>query len=124
MDTLINTNAKLTGQLQTASETIKKLTKQNTKLLGLVGKIINGGGGRGGRESRGTGRGGCGGCSNWGRGTLGNQTCYCWSHGFSVRPEHTSLTCPDLKPGHQTAATMDNQMGGHKTNKWGNSNNT
>eukprot|EP00957_Ditylum_brightwellii_P039948 3024008-Ditylum_brightwellii.AAC.1 len=56
--------------------------------------------------------------------TLGNQTCYCWSHGFNVRPDHTSLACPDPKPGHQAAATKDNKMRGYKMKKWGNSNNT
>eukprot|EP00957_Ditylum_brightwellii_P056224 4262283-Ditylum_brightwellii.AAC.1 len=80
MDTIINTNAKLTIQLQIASETIKKLTEENTKLLGLVDKSITGGSERGGR-------------------------------GFGG-------------PGYQTAAAKDNQMGGYKTKKWSNNNNT
>eukprot|EP00957_Ditylum_brightwellii_P059257 4498159-Ditylum_brightwellii.AAC.1 len=122
MGTLINMNAKLTRKLQTASETIKKLTKENSKLLRLVDKSITGGGGTCGRGFGGTGRGGCGSHGNGGKGTLENQTCYCWSHGYNVRLDHTSLTCPDPKPGHQTAATKDNQMEGYKTKMWENSN--
>lgn len=37
---------------------------------------------------------------------------YCWSHGFSNNPRHTSSTCRNKKEGHQDAATKDNRMGG------------
>jgi hypothetical protein len=41
-----------------------------------------------------------------------DQGSYCWTHGFLVGPTHTSATCTHPKPGHQTAATRDNMLGG------------
>jgi hypothetical protein len=39
---------------------------------------------------------------------------YCWSHGYIVRPDHTSLSCGlrGQKTGHQTTATRENPMNG------------
>ena len=37
---------------------------------------------------------------------------YCWTHGYKVRPGHTSVTCPAKATGHQEAATHANNMGG------------
>lgn len=37
---------------------------------------------------------------------------YCWSHGTSRNPTHTSATCNNKLPGHQDHATIANQMGG------------
>ena len=37
---------------------------------------------------------------------------YCWSHGFSFDPDHTSANCRTPAPGHQTTATLCNMMGG------------
>jgi hypothetical protein len=37
---------------------------------------------------------------------------YCWSHGTSRNPNHTSATCNHKQPGHQDHATLANQMGG------------
>ena len=42
---------------------------------------------------------------------------YCWTHGYLVPPNHTSLTCRKRKPGHQEAATRDNNMGGSQAGK-------
>ena len=40
---------------------------------------------------------------------------YCWTHGLSMNPNHTSATCNCQAPGHQTAATLQNMMGGNNT---------
>ena len=37
---------------------------------------------------------------------------YCWTHGGRVGRTHTSLACTNQDPGHQTAATHANRMGG------------
>lgn len=37
---------------------------------------------------------------------------YCWTHGHSKNPHHTSITCMRKANGHQDAATSDNTMGG------------
>jgi hypothetical protein len=42
---------------------------------------------------------------------------YCWSHGYLVIKDHTSLTCNKKKPGHQDAATRENNMGGNQFSK-------
>jgi hypothetical protein len=44
---------------------------------------------------------------------------YCWSHGYIVRPNHTSISCgiKGQKTGHQTTATRDNNMGGSTRGK-------
>jgi hypothetical protein len=44
---------------------------------------------------------------------------YCWSHGYIVRPNHTSLGCgvKGQKPGHQTTATCDNPVNGSTRGK-------
>lgn len=39
-------------------------------------------------------------------------THYCWTHGASRNAAHTSNTCRNKQPGHNDAATLDNQMGG------------
>jgi hypothetical protein len=42
---------------------------------------------------------------------------YCWTHGISRNPQHTSTTCEHPGEGHQRTATMTNQMGG-STRVW------
>jgi hypothetical protein len=44
---------------------------------------------------------------------------YCWSHGYLVRPNHTSLSCgaKGQKAGHQPTATRDNPMNGSTRGK-------
>ena len=44
------------------------------------------------------------------------QTHYCWSHGFRVKPDgsHTSKTCTRRRRGHQEEATATNRMGGYE----------
>ena len=37
---------------------------------------------------------------------------YCWSHGWSFDPQHTSCNCKRKAPGHQDKATLENMMGG------------
>ena len=38
---------------------------------------------------------------------------YCWSHGLSKNPNHTSCTCTSKKPGHIDTATVSNMLGGN-----------
>ena len=45
---------------------------------------------------------------------------YCWSHGYLVHPDHTSITCRSKKPGHQDDATWEDNKGG---SQWGKPNN-
>jgi hypothetical protein len=45
----------------------------------------------------------------------GRPMAYCYTHGASVNMRHTSATCNSRCEGHQTAATMDNMMGGCNT---------
>ena len=44
-----------------------------------------------------------------------NSGKYCWTHGFRVQGNHTSQTCNNRNPGHQTQATKNNKMGGSNT---------
>ena len=48
-------------------------------------------------------------------GAGGSSYHYCWTHGLSLNPNHTSATCNRQAPGHQTAATLMNMMGGNNT---------
>ena len=41
-----------------------------------------------------------------------NHNNYCWTHGFRVGNNHTSATCFNPAPGHQTDATRNNRKGG------------
>ena len=40
------------------------------------------------------------------------QLGYCWTHGLTKHPEHTSATCNHPSSGHQLNATLDRRMGG------------
>jgi hypothetical protein len=42
---------------------------------------------------------------------------YCWTHGYKVGSNHTSLTCKLPKPGHNTEATQADNMGGSQANR-------
>ena len=42
----------------------------------------------------------------------GKKMYYCWSHGLSLNPEHTSATCKNPKEGHETTATIFDMRGG------------
>ena len=48
-----------------------------------------------------------------------NNACcnYCWSHGLSTNPLHTSGTCTRPAKGHQATATLENMMGSNATIK-------
>jgi hypothetical protein len=41
-----------------------------------------------------------------------NNENFCWSHGYQIHEDHTSLTCTRRAAGHQEAATNTNNMGG------------
>jgi hypothetical protein len=45
-----------------------------------------------------------------------NNENYCWSHGYHIHEDHTSLTCTRRAAGHQETATKANNMGGRQ---WG-----
>ena len=38
---------------------------------------------------------------------------YCWTHGMTNNPSHTSQTCRNPAPGHQPGATLNNTMNGN-----------
>jgi hypothetical protein len=42
---------------------------------------------------------------------------YCWTHGYKVGKNHTSLTCNTRNPGHKAEATRADNMGGIQANK-------
>ena len=42
-----------------------------------------------------------------------NGQSYCWTHGVTNNPSHTSYTCRNPAHGHQSTATMANTMGGN-----------
>ena len=46
-----------------------------------------------------------------------DQGSYCWTHGYLVARNHTSANCRNKKPGHQDAATRENNMGGNQDGK-------
>jgi hypothetical protein len=45
-----------------------------------------------------------------------NNENYCWSHGYQIHEDHTSVTCMRQAAGHHEAATKTNNMGGRQ---WG-----
>lgn len=51
--------------------------------------------------------------------TSGKKIYYCWSHGGSTNPKHTSATCHHPKEGHQKEATWFDMMGGSVEMKFG-----
>ena len=42
---------------------------------------------------------------------------YCWSHGYKVSRGHNGASCYNTLPGHQSAATRADPMGGSNKNK-------
>ena len=42
-----------------------------------------------------------------------NSDHYCWSHGRTFNPNHTSKNCRFRKPGHKEEATLSNRMEGN-----------
>ena len=44
-----------------------------------------------------------------------NQFYYCWTHGLSRNPRHTSQSCNTPAQGHQATATLQNMQGGNNT---------
>ena len=41
-----------------------------------------------------------------------NTTSYCWTHGRTKNPKHTSATCKNRAEGHKEEATLSNRLGG------------
>ena len=64
--------------------------------------------GRGRGIGRGRGR------SRQPRGFDANSTHYCWTHGLTRTPYHTSQTCRDTDPGHKKEATFNKKLNGSK----------
>ena len=50
--------------------------------------------------------------SNKPRGYDPNSKYYCWSHGLTRIPYHTSNTCREPEPGHDKTATFSNRKNG------------
>jgi hypothetical protein len=46
-----------------------------------------------------------------------HNTNYCWTHGWDVHDNHTSLTCNRQADGHKTSATRSSTMSGSDSNK-------
>jgi hypothetical protein len=42
---------------------------------------------------------------------------YCWTHGYKIARNHTSMNCMYPKTGHKKEATKSNNMGGSQSNK-------
>ena len=42
---------------------------------------------------------------------------YCWSHGYNVSRGHNGASCYNTLPGHQSASTRSDTMGGSNNNK-------
>ena len=42
---------------------------------------------------------------------------YCWSHGYNVSRSHNGASCYNTLPGHQSASTRVDPMGGSNKNK-------
>ena len=53
--------------------------------------------------------------------TTGRKIYYCWSHGGSTNPNHTSAKCTAPKDGHQKTATWFDRMDGCCELKFGKS---
>ena len=64
--------------------------------------------GRGRGIGRGRGR------SRQPRGFDANSTHYCWTHGLTRTPYHTSQTCREPDPGHKKEATFNKKLNGSK----------
>jgi hypothetical protein len=47
---------------------------------------------------------------------------YCWTHGYTRNRSHTSHSCQQRAPGHQSSATCNNRQGGSEVH-WRNLNN-
>jgi hypothetical protein len=43
-----------------------------------------------------------------------NNENYCWSHGYQIHADHTSMNCTRRAEGHQELATKKNNMGGRQ----------
>jgi hypothetical protein len=91
---LVTNNSKLTEQLATALSEITRLTHALSNNHGIS-------------HTR---------TPNTSRMTSGHPSLpksYCWTHGYKVSKNHTSTNCERRAPGHQTATTAENLLGGN-----------
>jgi hypothetical protein len=51
------------------------------------------------------------------RSSTSSASNYCWTHGYKVGKNHTSLTCNTRNPVHKAEATRAENMGGSQANK-------
>eukprot|EP00957_Ditylum_brightwellii_P179521 13676105-Ditylum_brightwellii.AAC.1 len=101
----------LTKTISTKDLEIEELRKSISELSCTICTLApnqNNRGGRGGRGGRNSG-----GCINKvKKEPTPLNIHYCWSHGVTRGPNHTSLNCQHPKEGHKRDATLLNQQGG------------
>ena len=105
VEKLIEMNAQKDKTIATLTTSLASEKATNAKLLDIISKA-------GLKASHvPTPSGGNGNVPRW------EPTGYCWSHGFRVSRNHTSMTCKFPKEGHQVTATRANTMGGCEDSK-------
>eukprot|EP00957_Ditylum_brightwellii_P026071 1971178-Ditylum_brightwellii.AAC.1 len=124
LESLTEANKKLTEQLKDAHSLIKKLQDENATLLRIIKTNITGKAPTSPTTPRSLTSPG----KNRRRGKIDYEKTdhfmepagYCWSCGFQVPKNHTSLNCDSQKPGHQLGTTRENMMNGSRTHHWWN----
>eukprot|EP00957_Ditylum_brightwellii_P011193 847676-Ditylum_brightwellii.AAC.1 len=124
LETLIETNKKLTEQLKDAHSLIKKLQDENATLLRIIETIVTGKT----PTFPTTPRPPTSPRKNHRRRKIDYKKTdhlmepidYCWSCGFQVPKNHTTLNCDNQKPGHQLGTTRENMMNGSRAHHWWN----
>ena len=103
---LVATNAKQAETISTQAQNIKSLTHQVAKLHEQVNSLKNKAGSNSSKPPTPP-------TSEWAPVKNG----YCWSHGFRVAHNHSSLTCRFPNPGHKKEADRRDIMGGSTKNQ-------
>eukprot|EP00957_Ditylum_brightwellii_P121387 9257452-Ditylum_brightwellii.AAC.1 len=124
LETLTNTNKKLTEQLKEAHSLIKRLQDENATLFRIIETIVTGKA----STSPTTPRPPASPRKNHRKGKIDYKKMdhlmepagYYWSCGFRVPKNHTSLNCDNQKLGHQLGAPMENTTNGSRAHHWWN----
>ena len=90
VNALINANKAMKNDVETLQRTITSLQMQLTSMMNNQQNVN--------RNPR--------------RNRNNNCNAYCWTHGKTRNPLHTSKTCRNRAEGHKEEATLDNKMGG------------
>eukprot|EP00957_Ditylum_brightwellii_P037625 2845241-Ditylum_brightwellii.AAC.1 len=107
---VVNLTKTVTTKESDIEELRKSISKLSTTIRSLAPTTANRGG-RGGRGRRGNKN------NNGGRGKTKKEIPplnihYCWTHGVTRGPGHTSVNCGNPAEGHKKEATLFNCMGG------------